>query len=343
MTPTLVILPVLLALPALSSALNQSATCQAGLGDQSCSGSDSLTLGKMLESKLPNNEVQSYPDGSYAHAISQNKGLDRGEDVIVTSGSNGVYNVSLLMDGHGGQRVVRYAGQKLQGELLRACGAQGVDASGASLLPICAEEAFTSFQDDVRWRRLRGGATAIAVFVKADNSQVAFAWVGDSSALLVRNGDVIYSTSPHTMDSHSEVQRIQSGDFKYLEHDGYLCAPNKACVAPTRALGDIQMEIAGLVAVPEVSPWMDLHPGDIFLAASDGVWDVLEEIYVAKLLKAKFASRTLVAHDDLQNATANLVKLAIRRQIKLYRAAKEVDDVSVIVYRKEVGEEELAS
>ena len=64
-----------------------------------CSNNGQALLGTIIESILPNNKVAGSAIGSYAHVISQNKGLHRGEDVIVTYGSNGVYNISLVMDG----------------------------------------------------------------------------------------------------------------------------------------------------------------------------------------------------------------------------------------------------
>ncbi|CAK0905494.1 unnamed protein product [Prorocentrum cordatum] len=226
------------------------------------------------------------------------------------------------MDGHGGQGVVRHAGQHLQEELLRLCGAE---AAGA--WPECARAAFVGFQDEVRRKRLRGGATAVAIFLRADGSQAAFAWVGDSSAVVIRGGDVLFRTTKHSLDNADEVARIKAGDYRYFMDDGYLCTPRGRCVAPTRALGDIEMESAGLISTPEASEWIDLQPGDIIIAASDGIWDVLPEEPVVRHL----AKMPLEA--DLVQAASGLAETAVREWTRQYGRASEADDISVLLYR----------
>ncbi|CAJ1443765.1 unnamed protein product [Effrenium voratum] len=103
-----------------------------------------------------------------------------GEDVVVTPESNGVFNVTLLMDGHGGQGIMKRSLDLQQG-LLNACRV-------AADWPKCAREAVQNFQDRARQMQYRGGATLLALLTEERSSRVAFAWAGDSMAILVKQG-----------------------------------------------------------------------------------------------------------------------------------------------------------
>eukprot|EP00435_Cladocopium_sp_Y103_P037450 s832_g9.t3 len=117
-----------------------------------------------------------YSSGA-AIAVTQNKGRKRGEDVVVTPGSNEVFTITILMDGHGGQSVMKRA-VDLQKELLEMC-------RSLADWPRCAVEATEHVQDHVRMMRYRSGATFLALVVEEASSKAAFAWAGDSMGILV--------------------------------------------------------------------------------------------------------------------------------------------------------------
>ncbi|CAK9117738.1 unnamed protein product [Durusdinium trenchii] len=252
----------------------------------------------------------------------------KGEDVVVTPGSNGVFNITLLMDGHGGQSIMKRA-VELQKDFLEACGAR-------KDWPGCAAVALGHFQERARRMHYRGGATLVALVMEEESGHVAFAWAGDSVGILVREGTVAFRTSIHSVSSDSELRRLQDHEprYKYQIDDGYLCSLNKyrGCVMPTRGIGDIDMEPAGFLSVPETSNLMSMGPGDLVLMASDGLWDVLPEVEVLeKLSKAGDWKRNILASEAL-------AKAAVSRWLKEYGRASEADDISIVLFQPEVGQ-----
>lgn len=290
-------------------------------------GNVPFRLGKMMESDLPNNQVRSESCGSYSYFISQNKGLRKGEDIIVTSGCNGIYNISILMDGHGGQEAVKFAGQYFQESLLKAC-ADPSEVQSKSLAD-CIQSCFQNLQDEIRRRRLRGGAAVVVKFVKLSTMEVVFAWAGDAEALVIRNGRAYFRTTRHGLENINERTRIMSHEprYKYVFEDVYLCSPSGNCVMPTRGLGDIDMEQAGYISLPEVSNLMALEAGDVVLLASDGIWDVLDADLVAQQFVA------LSSDTDMLSLGTALAKGAIQQWIRSYGRASEADDISLLIYK----------
>eukprot|EP00434_Breviolum_minutum_P010251 symbB.v1.2.009046.t1/scaffold569.1/size186053/15 len=272
-----------------------------------------VSLGLAAESALRNNEVQANYSSGAAIAVSQNKGRNRG--------SNGIFNVTLLMDGHGGQSIMKRA-VNLQKELLETCKSFGD-------WPRCASDAFKQFQENARIMSYRGGATVVALVMEEASKKAAFAWAGDSMGILVKQGTVAFRTSIHTAESGAELQRIRDHrpPYEYRLDDGYLCGLRRqGCVMPTRGLGDVDLESAGFLAVPETSDFMAMEEGDFVLMASDGLWDVLSEEDV--LLHAKVGSwQANVATSE------KLAKIAVQQWLQLYGRPSEADDVSVVIFQ----------
>eukprot|EP00931_Biecheleriopsis_adriatica_P010429 TRINITY_DN111504_c0_g1_i1.p1 TRINITY_DN111504_c0_g1~~TRINITY_DN111504_c0_g1_i1.p1 ORF type:complete len:348 (+),score=67.42 TRINITY_DN111504_c0_g1_i1:2-1045(+) len=305
-----------------------------------------LRLGSAIESRLENNVVQSSSSTrGYTYAISQNKGLHRGEDMIVTSGSNEVYNISLLMDGHGGQDVVKHAGRYLQHTLLEHCSTGSAAASPAEeSWPGCATRAFATYQKDVRRQSLRGGAVVVVVLVEIETSRVAFAWAGDAAALILdARGQVIFRTSSHTLDNKEELARIQAGraQYSYEIDDGYLCHTNErvGCVEPTRGIGDLKFESAGFLPVPETSELMDLAADDMVIVASDGLWDVIEE---HEVIRHVMLDRDLDFSSPPSDTRAALATKLVQNAIDEWRQQyddSEADDVCLLMWEPAVASE----
>eukprot|EP00930_Biecheleria_cincta_P057388 TRINITY_DN43331_c0_g1_i1.p1 TRINITY_DN43331_c0_g1~~TRINITY_DN43331_c0_g1_i1.p1 ORF type:complete len:349 (+),score=42.68 TRINITY_DN43331_c0_g1_i1:53-1048(+) len=286
-----------------------------------------IRLGKMIESMLANNHVQANASGSYSLAITQNKGIRRGEDVIVTPGTHGIHDISILMDGHGGQSVVKYAGRFLQESLLKACNASTTEKldNWRDRIQSC----FVRFQHDIRQRRLLGGAAVVTMFVDFQSMKVSFAWAGDAEAIIIRKGSILFRTTRHSLDSAAERARITSHvpRYKYIMHEGYLCTPEGSCVMPTRGLGDLDMEDAGYICVPEVSDFMVLEPGDIVILASDGLWDVLDADFVVQQF-VKADPKT-----EILDIGATLARTAVKQWAQMYGRASEADDISLMIYK----------
>jgi len=125
-------------------------------------------------------------------------------------------------------------------------------------------------------------------------NQLLVANVGDSSAILCRNGQHVRLSYPHTLQNISERERIESigGSAK----EGKLCHPfgNQPMSCPiTRSIGDSYFKMedslkgkpCGLIAEPEIAK-ITLTPDDEFLfLASSGYWDVVSPKETIALVK----------------------------------------------------------
>ena len=95
--------------------------------------------------------------------------------------------------------------------------------------------------------------------------------VGDTRAVLCKNGVAERMSQDHKATEQSEVDRIRNG--------GGIVMENRVggSLAVTRAFGDHALKRDGVTAKPFINKHV-LRPFDKFLViASDGVWDVLSD------------------------------------------------------------------
>lgn len=117
------------------------------------------------------------------------------------------------------------------------------------------------------------GSTACVCLVRSEfGHRILYsANVGDTRAVLSKNGIAERLSQDHKATDLSEVERIKNGGGIVLENrvGGSL--------AVTRAFGDHSLKSEGVTAKPFINKHV-LRPFDKFLViASDGVWDVLED------------------------------------------------------------------
>lgn len=95
--------------------------------------------------------------------------------------------------------------------------------------------------------------------------------VGDTRAVLSKNGVAERLSTDHKATDPSEYDRIKNG--------GGIIMDNRVggSLAVTRAFGDHSLKRDGVIAKPTINKHV-LRPFDKFLViASDGVWDALED------------------------------------------------------------------
>jgi protein phosphatase 1L len=129
------------------------------------------------------------------------------------------------------------------------------------------------------------GTTAITVHVNTAMKTITFAHVGDSRALLIRNGTVA-ATVDHKPLAPSERTRILAagGMIQMCERTAYL----NRMTAVSRALGDREEKkprYKGLIATPEISTasYTD-DENTVLVLACDGVWDVFSNEEAAAIV-----------------------------------------------------------
>jgi protein phosphatase len=129
----------------------------------------------------------------------------------------------------------------------------------------------------------RPGSTCVALLLDETGATIAHA--GDSRAMLVRNHNLVRLTRDHSL-----VQEwVDQG----------LLAPEQALYHPdankiTRALGleaDVEVDVR--------TPTIPLLPGDVFLLASDGLTDLLQELEIRDLVERRIGLGPAVVCQDL--------------------------------------------
>lgn len=119
----------------------------------------------------------------------------------------------------------------------------------------------------------RCGTTATVTLLR-DGTELAVASVGDSRALLCRNGETLCLTDDHHPSRKDEVERIKS-------HGGWIdknfSIPRvNGRLAMTRSLGDFDVKPYGVIPTPETVLLKIDHQNDAFLELhTDGVSHVI--------------------------------------------------------------------
>ncbi|XP_061375810.1 probable protein phosphatase 2C 65 [Gastrolobium bilobum] len=177
-----------------------------------------------------------------------------------------------------------------------------------------------------------GGSTAVTVIKRGD--QLIVGNLGDSRAVLCTRGDddqliPVQLTVDFTPDIPSEASRIINcgGRVFAAEEDpgiNRLWMPEDNCpgLAMSRAFGDFCLKDYGLTSVPDVSSRKLTKKDEFVVLATDGVWDVLTNNEVIKLV-ASAPNRSIAA------------KLLVKRATwawKIKYPRFKVDDIAVICF-----------
>jgi serine/threonine protein phosphatase PrpC len=161
------------------------------------------------------------------------------------------------------------------------------------------------------------GSTLNAVLVDETSQRIFCANVGDSRSIVCHNGRGLPLSRDQKPSLRSELERICSTQWGFVELYGERVTPHNLAdiqsrverrakaagkkaiyrvnrdLAVSRAMGDADLKACGVTATPEVSVH-DITEDDAFLVvACDGLWDVMTDRQCAK-----FVRRSLAAHAE---------------------------------------------
>jgi protein phosphatase PTC1 len=111
--------------------------------------------------------------------------------------------------------------------------------------------------------------------------------VGDTRAVLSKNGRAERLSYDHKGSDRAEVDRVRSG--------GGIVIENRVggSLAVTRAFGDLSLKRDGVIAKPFIKKHV-LRGADKFLViATDGVWDVMEDQDAINYCKDEFSTKEI--------------------------------------------------
>jgi serine/threonine protein phosphatase PrpC len=199
-----------------------------------------------------------------------------------------------VFDGHDGSAVADHAAAHVVGAV-RAALARGL--AGDALWRMV----FAGLEPGVS----RAGSTATVLLVGP--AAVSVAWVGDSRAILVTAAGGRALTSDHRIERADELDRCVNAGAVVMPP--YVVDPETSNgLMVTRALGDHALRGIGIIADPEVTA-VPLGPDDIgFVAATDGLWDVVgndEAAAVCRRLEPQAAADRLVETVRRRGGTDN--------------------------------------
>lgn len=120
------------------------------------------------------------------------------------------------------------------------------------------------------------GTTATVCLLR-NNIELVVGHVGDSRAVLCREGEAIRLTEDHTPDDHQEAERVKAAGGRIT--DNSLGVPQvNGRLAMTRSIGDVALKPYGVTAEPFIRSIRIKHGKDAFLLLlTDGLSFVLRD------------------------------------------------------------------
>lgn len=163
---------------------------------------------------------------------------------------------------------------------------------------------------------------------------------GDSRALIIRNKEVVFSTTDHKPTTSTEKSRIERAGG-YVHH-GYAYGSNGHGFALSRSLGDVKAHENGILSfLPDIYSFgvptrcsnellqvkekvNYFFPGDILVFATDGLWDVMSNEEVSSYICTQ-----LSANKDLQTISEELAYKARKGNVISQQISR--DDITIVI------------
>lgn len=176
-----------------------------------------------------------------------------------------------IYDGHGGRKVATHVMKNLP------------DAY-ANQLSLNDEEniwkaAYTMLHAEVTHKHMYGGTTVVSVVIKYIDGQrcISCANAGDARAIAIKNGLPVRLSHDHKPYNEDELKRIAT-------RGGFVMAGRlNGVLAVSRAIGDAELS-PGISCDPYVSVTPIGSELSHIVLACDGVWDVLSDADVSKIV-----------------------------------------------------------
>ncbi|XP_040898981.1 LOW QUALITY PROTEIN: protein phosphatase 1F [Toxotes jaculatrix] len=180
-----------------------------------------------------------------------------------------------VFDGHGGVDAATYAATHLHVALSKQ---ETLQSDAATAFKTAFKHTDDMFRDKAKRERLRSGSTGVVALIQ--DQELTVAWLGDSQAVLVRQGQAVTLMDPHKPEREDEKQRIEDlgGCITFMG-----CWRVNGTYAVSRAIGDFDQK-------PYVSGDADCTTTqlcgdeDYVLLACDGFFDAVKPSMVPHLV-----------------------------------------------------------
>lgn len=247
--------------------------------------------------------------------------------------SHGFFGV---YDGHNGDVCAHWSAANLWKYI---DGVEDLSEGGIQKACLEADKEFLTNDPESARGSAGGGSGCTAVFVvadvnSADGYDLTISNIGDSRALLGRNGQTVALTEDHKPTNAGEMKRIQAagGFVQAARVDGQL--------ALSRAMGDSQYktnlelpaEAQKVIPVPDVTK-EKLKAGDFLLVCCDGIFESFTNEQAVKFVHEK-----LQTSDDLAMIMAQLLDAVLAAGSKDNMTAVLILPVDGTAYHKDEDE-----
>lgn len=215
------------------------------------------------------------------------------------------WDVFCVLDGHGpdghvvsnrGCRTLPYylSSKGHCGQLLQQ---QQIEAALLHSFELCQKELIEHARHASPSVKIQISGSTAAVILRKEGSKSAWvAWTGDSRIMMFdEKGTVLRSSTDHKPSVPTEKARIEANgcEVRITEYpDGFIeervvkRGEEFPAMCMTRSLGDLIVKANGVTAEPQVEEWnmSEVSSQAWIIAASDGVWEFLENDEVASIL-----------------------------------------------------------
>lgn len=162
---------------------------------------------------------------------------------------------------------------------------------------------------------LRSGTTAVCALLRPKESMLYIAWLGDSQAVIVKQGCPTQIVKPHKPDREDERERIEGMGGSVLFWGTWRV---NGQLAVSRAIGDLEYK-PYVSAEPDVKAIPLDGTEDFLILACDGLWDFVSE---QEAVNAVY-NQLNMSPDDLEGVSQRLVGLS--------KDQGSADNISVVV------------
>lgn len=212
-----------------------------------------------------------------------------------------------VFDGHGGAEIAELCRERMLDEILTESFVDDVDEAFVAGFHAMDEQALAVSEEG----GITSGCTALVVLVLG--SMLFVAHVGDSLAVLSRDGSAVLLTQPHCTANSDEGFRIKREGLMFSGSRLVHPVVETMSIALTRAIGDISWkhpdhtggQSTGIIATPETRQEVLYDVDEFLLIACDGFWDVFlpqEAVDAVRLRIEQGLSRQEIVDDMVTEA-----------------------------------------
>ncbi|XP_023223017.1 protein phosphatase 1K, mitochondrial-like isoform X2 [Centruroides sculpturatus] len=235
-----------------------------------------------------------------------------------------------VFDGHGGAECADFCSKYMEQHILNVIkrGEQNLEVVLQTAF-FDVNNSFTNYFKCSEGNEQSSGTTATVCLLK-NSIELVIGHVGDSRAILCRNGDNMTLTINHAADLKSERERI-------LKSGGYITSDSlgrnlvNGRLDMTRSLGDIELAQYGVIALPDTRSLQVKHGKDSFvILTTDGINVALSDQEICDSVNncttpaeaANFITDQAMQFGSQDNATAVIVPFGAWGKFQNYSGIK---------------------